>query len=221
MIRYAAHAVPWPRVGVAAVLVIVLMELVGRWPWQTWPLSGAAVGLLAGAAAWCFDEPAAAVVDPAPRCLAWRTWARGSGVLVLAIAWAISMGRAWDGLFGHPWVVTVQGVSALVAGAAWATWRRAVGVASPGMPLAIWVVPLFTGWALARPFDEQLPVFPYAPGGSGAWGASLAGWAGLGAAALVFLLAALADAPWWKLRSAATSPGPELDMRARESHRCP
>lgn len=197
MIRYAAHAVPWPRVGVSAVLVIVLMELVGRWPWDTWPLQGMAVGLLAGAAAWCFDEPAAAIVDPAPRSLAWRTWARGSGVLVLAVAWALSVGRAWDGLFGHPWVVTVQGAAAMLAGAAWTTWRRAAGVATPGMPLAITVVPMVTGWALTRPLEQQLPVFPYAPEGSGDWGASLAGWTCLGVTAVVILLTALADAPWW------------------------
>ena len=201
MIRYAVHAVPWLRIGVAAVLVVTLMELVGRWPWQTWPLEGTAVGLLAGATAWCFDEPAAAVVDPAPRSLAWRTLARGSGVLVLAIAWAVSVGRAWDGLFGHPWVVALHGGAAMVAGAAWATWRRAVGVASPGMSLAVSVVPLLTGWALVRPFDKQLPVFPYAPDGSGDWSASLAGWACLGVAAGVLLLAALADAPWWTVRS--------------------
>ena len=221
MIRYTAHAVPWPRVGLAAVLVIALMELVGRWPWQTWPLAGTAVGLLAAAAAWCFDEPAAAIVDPAPRSLVWRTLARGSGVLVLAIAWAVAMSRAWEGLFGHPWVVTVQGAAAMVAGTAWATWRRAVGVASPGMPLAISVVPLLTGWALTRPFDEQLPVFPYAPEGSGDWGASLVGWACLSMASVILLLAALADAPWWTLRSADSSPGSELDTPAREGRRQP
>jgi hypothetical protein len=216
VIRYAVHAVPWGLVGVAAVLVLTLMEFVGRWPWQTWALEGAAVGLLAGAAAWCFDEPAAAVVDPAPRSLAWRTLARGSGVLVLATVWAVAVGRAWDSLFGHPWVVALHGVAALVAGAAWATWRRAVGAASPGMSLAISVVPLLTAWALVRPFGEHLPVFPYSPEGD--WGASLAGWAVLCVAAVVLLLAALADAPWWTVRSADPSPASEPALPVAEGH---
>jgi hypothetical protein len=201
MIRYAARAVPWPRVCVAAALVIALMELVGRWPWQTWPLAGTAVGLLAGATAWCFDEPAAAVVDPAPRTLAWRTLARSAGVLLLAVAWAFSVGRAWDGLFGPPWVVTLQGAAAMLAGAGWATWWRAAGAACPGMPLAVAAVPLVTGWALVRPFDDVLPVFPYGPAGSAGWGTSAAGWASLGVASAVLVLAALADAPWWTVRS--------------------
>jgi hypothetical protein len=212
VIRYAAHAVPWGLVGVVAVLVLTMMEFVGRWPWQTWALEGAAVGLLAGAAAWCFDEPAAAVVDPAPRSLGWRTLARGSGVLVLATVWVVAVARAWDSLFGHPWVVALHGVAALVAGAAWATWRRAAGAASPGMPLAISVVPLLTGWALVRPLGEHLPVFPYSPEGD--WGASLAAWGCLLVAAVALLVAALADAPWWRVRSAAASPALDLDLAA-------
>ena len=81
--RYAGRAVPWTRVAVAATLIVVLMDVVRRWPWNMWLLEGTAVGLLAAAAGWCFDEPAAAVVDPAPRGLAWRTAARVAGVLVL------------------------------------------------------------------------------------------------------------------------------------------
>ena len=81
MVRYAARAVPWVRISLAAALVALLMELV-RWnPWVLWPLEGTAVGLLAGATAWCFDESAAVVVDVAPRGLAWRTAARTPAVL--------------------------------------------------------------------------------------------------------------------------------------------
>lgn len=61
-------------------------------------------------------------------------------------------------------------------------------MATPGMPLAVSVVPLLTGWALTRPFDEQLAVFPYAPEGSGDWDANFAAWACLGVAAVVLLL---------------------------------
>ena len=64
MLIYATRGVPWPRVTTAAALVVVLIELV-RWnPWTLWPLEGTAVGLLSGATAWCFDETAAAVVEP-------------------------------------------------------------------------------------------------------------------------------------------------------------
>ncbi|MEU0312929.1 hypothetical protein [Nocardioides sp. NPDC006273] len=67
-------------VGVVGVLVLVLMERVARWPWTMWPLEGITIGLLAAGTAWCFDEPAAEVVDAAPRHLTWRTGARATGV---------------------------------------------------------------------------------------------------------------------------------------------
>ena len=100
----------------------------------------------------------------------------------------------------------------MAAGAAWATWRRASAIASPGTPLAISVVPLLTGWALTRPFNERLPVFPYGSQGSGDWGASLAGWTCLGVAAVAILLAALADAPWWTLRCRDAGRLGEVDL---------
>ena len=198
MIRYAAAAVPWTRIATAACLVVALMELVGRWPWTMWPLEGAAVGLLAGATAWCFDEPAAAVVDPAPRSLRWRTVARASGVLVLVAAWVLSVWRAWDNLFAHPWAVTGQGIGACLAGAAWATWRRSGGEPSPGLVLATSVVPVATAWALIRPFEKEFPVFPYGYEGSGDWDISQAGWTLAAAGAAAILFAALADARWWR-----------------------
>lgn len=200
MLRYAVRAVPWTRVWTAALLVVVLMELVSRWPWSMWPLEGAAIGLLAGATAACFDEPAAAVVDPAPRSLAWRTTARASGVLVLAAAWALSVGRAWDSLFGHPWAVTVQGITAMLAGAGWATWRRSGGEPAPGIVLAAAAVPFVTAWALVRPLDEEVPVFPYAYNGFGDWQLSLIGWTVAAGCAAVLLLSALVDARWWPVR---------------------
>lgn len=70
MLRYAASAIAWWTLAVAACLVVVLMELV-RWdPGTLWPRQGTAVGLLAGSSALCFDERAAAVVDTLPRSLA-------------------------------------------------------------------------------------------------------------------------------------------------------
>src|SRR5215218_9141615 len=119
MLRYAARAVPWLRVSLAAGLVVLLMELV-RWdPWVLWPLEGTAVGLLAGAAAWCFDETAAAVADTSPRGLAWRAAARSPAVLLLILAWAFAAARLGnDATFGHLDAVRVQGLAAIAIGAA-------------------------------------------------------------------------------------------------------
>ncbi len=202
MLRYAARAVPWTRVVLAAFLVLVLMDAVRRWPWTMWPLEGTAVGLLAAATAWCLDEPSATVVDSAPRSLAWRTAARAFGASVLLAAWAAAVYAARASLFGHPGDVALQGVAAVVGAAAWVTWRRTAGEATPGARLAIAVVPVATAWALVRPFPEVLPVFPYADGSGdfGDWDTSRAGWQALAAAAVVLLSAGLAEVRWWRRR---------------------
>lgn len=198
MLAYAVRAVPWIRIVLAATLVVVLMELV-RWdPWTLWPLQGTAVGLLAGAAAWCFDETAAAVVDCVPRGLAWRTAARSQGLVLLVVAWTTVVLHAGDAaLFGHRYAVLLQGVAAVAAGAAYSCWRRSRGEAVPGMLFATAVVPTVTAWALIRPFDEHLVVFPYGSTTPQGWDLSVAGWSILAASAVAVLTAALADAPWW------------------------
>lgn len=200
MLGYAARAVPWTRVALAAAVVLVLVELV-RWnPWVFWPLEGAAVGVLAGAAAWCCDEQAAAVVDVAPRGLAWRTAARMPAVVSLAAVWGAVVLHARSALFGHERAVLIQGLVAIVAGTAWATWRRSGGEAMPGLLAATTAVPVATGWALVRPLQRELPVFPFAFGGkSGDWQASTIGWTVAGALALVALGITLADARWWRV----------------------
>lgn len=205
MLGHAARAVPWGRVALAAGLVVLLMDLVRRDPWALWPLQGTAVGLLAGATAWCFDDVAVAVVDTAPRGLAWRAAARSPAVLVLVLAWVLAVHRTGDDAgFGHPRAVLVQGLVAITVGAAVACWRRARGEEAPGLVFAGVVVPAVTAWALVRPFDEQLAVFPYGTTSATGWHLSTVGWAVTGALAAALLVAALADAPWWRLR---VSPG--------------
>lgn len=201
MVTYAARAVPWVRVTLAAVLVVLLMELV-RWnPWVLWPLEGTAVGLLAGAAAWFFDESAAVVVDVAPRSLAWRTAARMPAVLGLTLVWCAVVWHAGDrALFGQSAGVLVEGLVALAVGVGYAGWRRAWGEPMPGLALATTVVPLTSAWALLRPFGATLPVFPYGTNSAGDWAASTVGWVLLGTLALVVLAAALCDAPWRSVR---------------------
>ncbi|GAA0905531.1 hypothetical protein [Virgisporangium aurantiacum] len=200
MLHHAARAVPWGRVALAAGLVVVLMELV-RWnPWVLWPLEGAAVGLLAGAAAWCFDETAAAVVDTSPRGLAWRAGARSPAVLLLVLTWVFAVARGGnDATFGHLEAVLVQGLAAVATGAAVACWRRAQGDASPGLLFAAITVPVATVWALVRPLGDHLAVFPYGATSSHGWHISTVGWAAAGVLAALLLIAALTDAPWWHL----------------------
>jgi len=199
MLGYAARAVPWTRVALAAALVVVLIELVRRDPWALWPLEGTAVGVLVGAAAWCFDEQAAAVVDVAPRGLAWRTTARLPAVVLLVAVWVAVVLHARSVLFEHELAILLQGLVAVLAGTAWATWRRSGGEAMPGLLAATVAVPVATGWALVRPFERGLPVFPYALGGEyGDWRTSTIGWTAAGALALIALGITLADARWWR-----------------------
>jgi len=201
MLAYAARAVPWRRVALAAALVVALMELV-RWDaWTLWPLQGTAVGLLAGAAAWSMDEASAVVVDTTPRGLAWRTMARGPAVVLLALVWVMVCLRAGAvALFGHREAVLVQGLVAIAAGLAYACWRRAHGAAMPGLLFATAVVPGVTAWALARLFDDQLAVFPYGTTSAHGWQLSTVGWLVLGVLAVLMIVAALAEVPWWGLR---------------------
>jgi tRNA(Ile2) C34 agmatinyltransferase TiaS len=177
VIRYAVRAIPWGRTALAGALVVTLMELV-RWnPWVLWPLEGTAVGLLAGAAAWCFDEPCAAVVDTLPRGAAWRTAARTPALVVLLATWTVlALHAGHDALFGHVRAVLVQGLAAMAGGAALAVSSRGRGEAMPGLRIATVAVPVATAWALVRPLQRALPVFPYGTSPTSAWHASTVGW---------------------------------------------
>lgn len=202
MLRYAARALPVTRLVVVSVVVVVLMTVVGRWPWTMWPLEGCAVGLVAAGAAWCCDEPAAAVADPTPRPLAWRTAARLTGVGAVLAVWATTVLAVRDSLFGHAGDVALQGGAASLAAVAWATWRRSLGAPSPGDTVALTVVPILTFWALVRPVALSVPVFPYSPDASvgGDWAVSRMLWSGLAAGSAALLVAALLDARWWPHR---------------------
>lgn len=207
MLTYAARAVPWGRVVLAAVLVVVLMDLVRRDPWTLWPLQGTTVGLLAGAAAWCFDETAADVLDAAPRGLAWQAAARSPGPLLLVLAWVTGVVRAGDdGLLGHPGAVLVQGLSAILVGTAVAAWRRGLADAVPGLRFAGFTVPAVAAWALVRPLQQHVAVFPYGTTSPLGWSLSAAGWTLVGVGAALVLAAALGEAPWWHLRRGRSRP---------------
>ncbi|MET7398060.1 hypothetical protein ABZS66_31670 [Dactylosporangium sp. NPDC005572] len=208
MLHHAARAVPWPLVAAASLLITGLLAAVRYDSWTLWPLQGTAVGLLAGAVGWCLDEPAAAVVDPAPRGLAWRTLARTAGIAPLLAAWCAAVWWARADLYGHPWAVLVQGFAAATVATAWVTRRRAAGEATPGQRWAIVVVPVTTAWALVRPVEEHLPVFPYGYGDAfGDWTISSAGWAVTGLTAALMLAATLIrdGRPWYRPRAGRPS----------------
>jgi hypothetical protein len=160
------------------------------------------LGYAARAVPWTRIVLAAVVVDVAPRSLAWRTVARAPAVLGLAAVWCGVVAHAGDGgLFGRSGRVLVEGLVALAVGASYAGWRRAWGEPTPGLLLATTVVPATTVWALVRPLQESLPVFPYGSDSAEAWVASTVGWLLLGTVALLVLTAALCESPWWAARS--------------------
>jgi hypothetical protein len=191
MTRHAIRGVPWLVVLLTVAPVPALLRIVAQWPYSMWPLEGIAVGLVAGAAAWCFDETAAAVVDMLPRSLAWRTASRLLGVGVVLGVWLLAVAWTSTAYFGRVGHVAWQGVAAIAAGSAYATWRRSRGVPTPALNAATGIVCGAAFVALARPLDDALPVFPYLD--SGPWAASAALWTTLAATSVAALVALLLE----------------------------
>jgi hypothetical protein len=189
MVRHAARAVPWPLLAAAAVLLYALLRAVEEWPFQVWPLQGLAVGLLAGIAAFAYDEPAASVVDTLPRGLAWRTAARSLGVALLLGWWLVAVALTRDAYFGHAPAVAWQGLVATVTVVATTAHLRRHGAAAPATVVGTAVVGVAMFWALARPFENRLPIFPFTE--SGPWSGSQAVWSGVLVAASFWLFAIL------------------------------
>jgi hypothetical protein len=189
MVRHAVRALPWPLLAAAAVLLYALLRTVQQWPYQVWPLQGLAVGLLAGIAAFAYDEPSAAVVDTLPRGLAWRTAARSLGVALLLGWWLVVVTLTRDAYFGHASAVAWQGLAATVAVVATTAHLRRRGAAGPATVVGTVVVGGAAFWALARPFESRLPIFPFTSAGH--WSDSRALWTGVLVAATVWLVATL------------------------------
>jgi hypothetical protein len=190
VVRHAARALPWPLLAATAALLYALLSAVERWPYQVWPLQGLAVGLVAGVAAFAYDEPAAAVVDTLPRGLAWRTLARSLGVLLLLGWWLVVVRLTDNAYFGHQADVAWQGVGATLAVVAITTHLRRTGLACPGGALATGVVAAAACLSLVRPLESRVPLFPYLS--TGPWAASRTWWSAIllcGAAWLALSLA--------------------------------
>ena len=193
MVRHALRAIPWWLLAGAAALVTVLLRIVEQWPYAMWPLAGLAVGLLAGAATWAFDEPAADVVDTLPRGLAWRTAARCLGLACLLAWWSASVYWTRAAYFEHAADVAWQGVSAVLASTAVATVLRGRGVAAPARSLSSGIVAATAYVALARPLEDRVPLLPYTA--VGPWDESRVWWAALAGAAALALLLELTETP--------------------------
>jgi hypothetical protein len=194
MVTYASKAVPWALLTVVGVLLVGLMRVVAQWPHEMWPLEGCAVGLLAGMSAWCFDEPAAALVDTAPRHLSWRTFARLSGPALLLTSWLVTVWSARSALGGHADDVAWQGIAGTVGAVAYVTWRRSRGVSSPGRTAAELIIPTVVFFALVKPYPDRIPLFPNLSGA--AWGRADLWWTAEAIAAGVLLAAVLTDRRW-------------------------
>jgi hypothetical protein len=191
MLQHTLRATPWLVLGSAAAVIPALLRVVEKWPYTMWPLEGIAVGFLAGSVVWAFDEPAASIVDTLPRSLAWRTAARCTGVVALLAWWLAAVAWTQPAYFGHAEHVALQGVAAAVAATAFVTWRRRRGSAAPAGTTGAVIVACSAFVALARPFDDALPVFPYTA--HDAWTTSTTGWAGCAAAAVGCLAATLTE----------------------------
>jgi hypothetical protein len=189
MIAYARRAVPSSLLVIAAVLVVGLLVLVEHWPFTLWPLQGMAVGLLAAAAAWCFDEPAAAITDTTPRHLAWQTTARSTGVVALLLVWVVTVAQTRSGYFGHAVDVAWQGIAATLVVTAIVTWRRSQHVATPAGSAFAATVTVSLALAVVKPLAKYVEVFPYTS--SGDWGGARTLWTGAAVLAVVVLWAAL------------------------------
>lgn len=196
MTVHLARGVPWLRLLVTSALLLGLLVTLREDPLTLWPLQGTAVGLLAAAVGWCFDDASAEVVDPLPRDLHWQASVRLLPVLLLLVAWSVGCWWVRDALLAHPWAIWGQGLAAAAVACAWVLWRRIRGEAEPGHLWALAVVPIVTGWALLHPARATLPVFPYAGEDATAWSLSVCGWAVLGCLGLVAWLVLRADLGW-------------------------
>jgi hypothetical protein len=186
---YLARAVPWRATTAIGVLLVGLLAALSIRVAELWPLEGCALGVLAGSAAWCFDEPAAEVVDVTPRSLAWRTLARMSGVAWLVGWWTLGVWLVRETFHGHALAVLCHGAGATLFVVGVVTWRRAARMARPGTATASVVMSIAVFMALCHPYPRQLPLFPYVYGGP--WAAAAVWWgcsAALGAASLLLAL---------------------------------
>ncbi len=191
MTTYVARAVPWRAVTAVGLILVLLLAALSFQVARLWPLEGCGLGLLAGATAWCFDEPNAAIVDVAPRTLAWRTVTRAAGVGWLIAWWLLGIAATRAAFHGHAVAVALHGLAAALAVTATVTWRRAAGTPVPGTTTAAIVTPVAVFLALGRPYPHTIALFPYVYGGP--WDLAAVWWVSTAGLASLLLLVTLMD----------------------------
>jgi hypothetical protein len=185
MLRYALRPGPTLTTAGAVAGMAGLLWLVGRWPWEVWPLAAVAAAVLGGAAATLLDEPAAAIVDTLPRPFWWRAAARLLLAGVLAGAWIVGVALVGVAPTGRPDVVRLEGVALILIGVGSAAVLRRRGRSAPGSAVAGGLVVITVFAALQNPIHRWLPLFSYGPDGT--WDASARLWTGLALAAVAVL----------------------------------
>ena len=196
------QAVPWGSVLVgSAAGTLLLLVVAGATPAGT-ALLPLAVALLAGAAAFVLDEPAAAAVDATPTSLRARTAGRapvalvplGCGALALTVAGQRSAAVSIGGT-----VLVLAGC--LLAGVAVSSGLRR-RVAAPGETAAAVVGLTLIAATLFEPLSRWvvvLPLSPHAP-----WGPTAALWCAISIGSLAVLAWTTRD----PLSRRGPSPGP-------------
>lgn len=187
--RYAAAATNWPVAIFAVLGTAVSLVVVSVRPAGLWPLHGMALGLITGASALAADERCSAVVDVTPRPMWWRTALHACVPAVLAATWLSAHLFLRARLPEHLGVLIMQGVAVALAGFAASTSMRRADRGEPGVAIAAVAAPLVIASALARPFEDAVPLFPIWPDEQ--WQRSAVIWAIVTMAATALLVASL------------------------------
>ncbi len=162
--------------GVAAALLA---------PWVVWPalsfgptLFAAGFAVLAAAAAFVLDEPAAEAVDAGPTTMRERALARGLALGLPAGLGLLAVGGVELRAPAVPATgLALEVLGCVVLGVTVAAVLRATGFATPGDAAASGVALALLACARLEPFRTWVLMFPSDP--DAVWGRTVLLWAGL------------------------------------------
>lgn len=156
------------------------------------PLTYARLGLavLAAAAAFVLDEPAAAAVDAVPATRRRRTVARTIAAGVPLAVWAVgAVALHWRNPSTPLAALLVEGAGVVAVAVAASAALRSAGWAEPGEAVAPAVAAAVLAALIFQPPPRSVPAFPVADG----WAASTALWATVLVVSTVVLVGGSAD----------------------------